>query len=246
MRIKINLESEPGTSIPIEYNYNVYLGIRKILLDFLGRHKPKLYNRYQKTLPDFTFSQLMIPDRKIEFGFIEITGAYLSFFVSSIDNTFMEYLIKAVNDVDNFSVHQKKFKLKKTEIIEEPEFTSPMKFRMMSPLLLVKREGNKVRFIRPDDSDLPAEFSAQLTEKYNQLYKTVYRPEEIAFSLDQDYLIRRKNLTRLLTIRNVNYKAILAPFRLEGEVDLIRFAYNNGIGAKTQMGLGMIEATGAK
>lgn len=241
MRIKINLLSLSPVSIPIEYNYNIYLGLRKLLFDFVGTHKPKLYNKYKKIFPGFTFSQLMIPKRNIEYGFIEITGAYLSFFVSSMDDTFMEYLTKAVNHAGEFSVHNKTFKLKKIEVVEDPEFSTEMKFRMLSPLLLIKEIDGKAVFVRPEDGDLDDIFSRHLADKYNTLYKTGYTGNQIKFELDQDYLERRKSLTRLLTIRNINYKTILAPFHLTGEVDLIKFAYTNGIGDKTHYGLGMID-----
>ncbi|MCP5107267.1 MAG: CRISPR-associated endoribonuclease Cas6 [bacterium] len=241
MRIKINLSSRPSISIPIDYNYNIYLGLRKILLDFLSSNKPKLFNKYKKTFPEFTFSQLMIPDRKIELGFIEITGRYLSFYLSSIDDTFIEFLSKAVTHCGEISIHNKKFKLTKIEFQEEPEFSERMKFRMLSPLLLAKPAGGKPVFVRPGDSDLDKIFSSRLVEKYNTLYRTAYTNKQLKIELDQDYLERKKNLTRLLTIRNINYKTIFAPFYLNGETDLIKFAYHNGIGDKTHYGLGMIE-----
>ena len=78
-------------------------------------------------------------------------------------------------------------------------------------------------------------------EKYNTLFRTGYESKQIKFALDQDYLERGKSLTRLLTIRNINYKTIFSPFHLKGETDLIKFAYTNGIGAKTNYGLGMID-----
>lgn len=242
MRIKINLLSQPFISIPIDYNYNIYITLRRILFDYLSAAKPKLFNRYKKTFPDFTFSQLMIPERKIELGFIEITGAYLSFYVSSGDDTFIEYLAKAINQVGEFPIHNKTFKLKKTEVLESPEFLSEMKFRMLSPLLLVRLKGDKVVFVRPEDSDLDEIFSSRLVEKYNTLSRANYSRQDIKIRLDQGYVERKKSLTRLLTIRNINYKTIFAPFTLSGEVDLIKFAYDSGIGEKTQFGLGMIEA----
>jgi len=241
MRIKINLLSQAPVSIPIEYNYNIYLGLRKLMFDFVGSDKPKLFNKYKKAFPEFTFSQLMIPGRKIEYGFIEITGTYLSFFVSSVDDTFMEYLVKAFNHAGVFSVHNKIFKLKKIEVVEDPGFLPEMKFRMLSPLLLIKRVNGKAVFVRPEDGDLGDIFSRQLVGKYNTLYRTGYESNRVTFELDQDYLERRKSLTRLLTIRNINYKTIFAPFHLKGETELIKFAYTNGIGAKTNYGLGMID-----
>jgi CRISPR-associated endoribonuclease Cas6 len=242
MRIKINLLSQPFISIPIDYNYNIYITLRRILFDYLSAAKPKLFNRYKKAFPDFTFSQLMIPERKVELGFIEITGSYLSFYVSSGDDTFMEYLAKAVNQVGEFPVHNKIFKLKKIEVIEPPEFLPEMKFRMLSPLLLVRLKGDKVVFVRPEDSDLDDIFSSRLAARYNDLFKGNYAGKDIKIRLDQGYVERKKSLTRLLTIRNINFKTIFAPFTLKGAVDLIAFAYHNGIGEKTHFGLGMIEA----
>jgi CRISPR-associated endoribonuclease Cas6 len=241
MRIKINLLSQPPVSIPIEYNYNIYLGLRKLVLEFVTAYKPKLFGKYKKAFPVFTFSQLMIPERKIELGFIEITGSFFSFYVSSLDDTFMEYLVKAINKAGEFSVHNRSFKLKKVEVVDLPEFLPEMKFRMLSPLLLIKVDDRKPVFVRPGDADLNDIFSSQLVEKYNTLYTTAFTPKQIKMELDQEYLERKKNLTRLLTIRNINYKTIFSPFNLKGEVELIKFAYINGIGAKTHYGLGMID-----
>lgn len=242
MRIKISLIAEPGTAIPIEYNYNIYLSLKKLLLDFLLEHKPRLAQKYKQSLPDFTFSQLMIPDRKIELGFIEIIGSYLSFFLSALDADFMEYIIKGLNQAGVFTVHEKTFQLKKVEIVEEPIYEEEMKFRMLSPLLLVKLDQKKPVFIRPEDSELNTFFAWHLADKYNKRYKSAFSSADIHFQLDQNYLERKRSISRLLTIRNVNYKTIFAPFSLRCPLELLRFAYNNGIGEKTQFGLGMIES----
>ena len=241
MRIKINLAAANDVSIPIEYNYNIYLNIRKTLFKFLPSNKPKLYNKFKKKFPSFTFSQLMIPEREIELGFIKIKGNFLALFVSSIDETFIEYLVKSINHQKKFSIHSRIFMLKKVEILEEPEFAAEMQFKMLSPLLLIKRENNKLHFVRPGDSDLSDIFASQLVDAYNNQYRGNYVLPDIKLIPDQDYLQRKKTLTKLVTIRNIHYKSIFCPFTLKGEVDLIKFAYNNGIGAKTHYGFGMIE-----
>ena len=241
MRIKINLAVDSNVSIPIEYNYNIYLNIRKTLFEFLQSHKPKLYNKYKKKFPSFTFSQLMIPKREIELGFIIIKGNFLALFVSSIDETFMEYLVKSFNHQKKFPIHNRTFKLMKIEIIAEPEFKAEMQFRMLSPLVLIKEENGKIRFVRPGDSDLSDIFAAQLVGDYNRYYQGNFLTSDIKLIPDQDYLQRKKTLTKLITIRNIHYKSIFSPFILKGEIDLTRFAYNNGIGAKTHYGFGMID-----
>jgi CRISPR-associated endoribonuclease Cas6 len=241
MRIKINLTAENDVLIPIEYNYSIYLNLRKVLLDFLQSHKPKLFNKFKKDFPSFTFSQLMIPERKVEPGFIKIKGNFLALFLSSLDESFMEYLVKAISQQKKFAVAGRQFKLKKIEVTEEPEFEQEMRFKMLSPLLLIKKVDNQPYFVRPGDSDLSDVFALHLVEEYQRLYGESFPPAAIRFIPDQDYLERKRELTKLVTIRNVHYKTIFCPFSLAGEIDLIKFAYHHGIGAKTHWGFGMIQ-----
>jgi CRISPR-associated endoribonuclease Cas6 len=183
----------------------------------------------------------MIPKREVELGFIKVKGNYLALFVSSIDEIFMEYLIKSINHQKKFSIYGRTFMLKKVEILEEPEFASETRFKMLSPLLLIKREKDKLHFVRPGDSDLSDIFASHLVEAYNNQYRENYVPPDIKLIPDQDYLQRKRTSTKLVTIRNIHYKSIFCPFTLKGEIDLIKFANNNGIGAKTHYGFGMIE-----
>ena len=49
MRIKVNLNSDIGISIPFDYNYNIYLNLRKILFQYLNTNKPKYMTKYKKS-----------------------------------------------------------------------------------------------------------------------------------------------------------------------------------------------------
>lgn len=242
MRVKINLSAGNDVLLPIEYNYSVYLNLRKTILEYVNTHKPKLFYKYKKSFPGFTFSQLMIPQRQVETGFIKILGNFLSVFVSSEDDAFIEYLVKSINQQKELTIHSHKFPLKKIEILEEPEFEPVMRFRMLSPLLLVTVEDDKPRFIRPTDADLNDVFARHLVENVNRLYKKEFRPADIELQLDQGYMERKHVLTRLITVRGINYKTIFAPIRLKGERELMRFGYRRGLGFKTNFGFGMIEA----
>jgi len=242
MRIKLNLKTGGNIAVPIEYNYNVYTNIRKVLFDYLSQNKPKLLAKYKKNLPNFTFSQLMIPERKIEPGFIKVKGNFLAIFIASVDEQFMEHLAKAINLQKEFHLFDHNLQLKKLEILDDPEFTEQMRFKMLSPLLLVKVENRKPRFVRPEDSDLGDVFATHLTGNYNAHHETHFRPSEVKFAPDQNYIERKRTLTKAITIRNVHYKTIFCPFLLEGPPEIIKFAYHNGIGTNTHYGFGMIEA----
>ncbi len=244
MRIKINLKAENNVSIPIEYNYNIYQNIKESLFQYLETHKPKLMNKFKKHLPSFTFSQLMVPERIIEPGFIEVKGNFLALLVSSTDETFMEYLVKAVNHQKEFRIFNHTFPLKKLEVMEEPEFSEGMRFKMLSPLVLMVAGNKNVRFLRPEDGDLNNVFAAQLVNNYNEHHDSHYQTGDITFTPDQNYIERKRSLTKSISVKGVIYKAIFVPFALTGEIDLIRFAYHNGIGFNTHYGFGMIETVG--
>jgi len=244
MRIKINFSPGNDVSVPIEYNYNIYFNLRKTLLEYLQDTKPKLFGRYKKDFPGLTFSQLMIPEREIETGFIKIYGNFFSLFVGSADDACIEYLAKAISTRKTFPIYTNNFEVKKVEVLDEPEFSSAMRFKMLSPLLLIKvREGSPY-FVRPLDPDFNDVFAAHLVKQYNAVYNTQFQASQIQIIPDQEYIERKKNISKLITVRNIHYKAIFCPFLLKGDEALIRFAYHNGIGDKTNYGFGMIEELG--
>lgn len=241
MRIKLNLNAPDNVAIPIEYNYNVYQNIRKNLFEYLGIQKPKLYTKYKKNFPTFTFSQLMIPERTIEPGFIHVKGNYFSLFLASADETFMEYLVKSIALQGRFQIFTHTFTLKKLEILTDPEFTHEMRFKMLSSLLLIQMEDQKMRFVRPEDTDMQEIFANHLLERFHERQPGKFSSNDIKIILDQDYMQRKAVLTKAIMVRNMNYKTIFCPFSLHGEPELIQFAYHNGIGDNTHYGFGMIE-----
>jgi len=240
MRIKINLICKVGALIPFDYNYNLYLNIRKVLFEYLKQHKPKYVTKYKNNFPNFTFSQLMIPKRSIEPGFLKIESSYFSIFLTSVDNRFMEYIIKAFYTKMYFPIFTDKYKIMKIDIVDEPEFKSPMKFRMLSPMFLAKHKNGKITFIRAEDSDLNEYFSKELINNRERYFNDKLNPDNIKLYIDQHYLESKRRTSRFFTIRNINYKTILAPVYLEGDIELIKFAYENGVGSKTNYGFGML------
>ncbi len=241
MRIKLNLSARNDISIPIEYHYNIYLNLRKTVLQYLETRKPKLFGRYKKSFPGFTFSQLMIPERDVIDGFIKILGNYLSLYISSEDDQLIELIVRALSNSPQFTIFKIPFQLKKIEVIEEPQFQPQMKFKMLSPLLLIKTDQSAVHFVKPGDSDLSQIFASHLVSQYNRFFGTSFLPSQIQLQLDQGYIERKKVVTRMMSIRNIHYRTIFCPIELKGETQLISFAYRNGIGEKTSFGLGMID-----
>lgn len=241
MRIKINFALERQIRIPIEYNYHLYLALRRTLFAYLRRHEPGLLQSYKLDFPAMTFSQLLIPQRRVEYGFINIESHYLSMLVGSPEERFIEMLAAAVQDRGRFSIYRHQLGVSKIQILEEPYFSPVMKWKLLSPFVLARREKGRVSFARPGDADLSSLLAASLISRYGRLLKRRLGPDEISITLNQDYSRSHKNLTKLISVRNIHYKAIHCPFTLKAPMEIIRPAYAGGIGEKPHYGFGMIE-----
>ncbi len=239
LRIKLNLKTDPGKKLPLNYNYGIYLALRSIVLKELQAKKPKLYKAYQQNFPEFTFSYLRIPQREIKEGFIYIKGTYLALFVSSVDDFFIQQLIAALEREKKFSFLQQDFAVLKVEIVAEPEWREKMEFTMLSPLLVIRKNKKKVKFLLATSLELEAALRENLLARYQKLFPGEKTNFDFRFYLNQDFLMSSADVHKLITIRNIHYKTIYAPFFLEGNSELIRFAYYAGIGDKTSYGLGM-------
>ena len=90
-----------------------------------------------------------------------------------------------------------------------------------------------------------------------QKYKTVYNksPENdiLTFELDKGYIDRRggiEKITKLITLKETNekektrIKAIYAPFSLTGSTELMRIAWEAGMGAHCSQGFGCVGVVG--
>lgn len=111
-------------------------------------------------------------------------------------------------------------------------------------------ETSSPSYILPDDPLLSDLLRANILNKYISLYG--HEPEDTRFvcTLDQDYVQRKnvegKRITQLITIKEgrteeTRVRGFMCPFTLEGNPDLIRLAYESGLGEKNAMGFGMMD-----
>lgn len=242
MRIKIGLKAAPGTVIPIEYNYALYLGLRRLLFRYLKARKPKAATQYKRRLPDFTFSQLQIPQRRAEPGLLHIDSPYISLYLGSDDDQFLKHAFAAVQAGGMLSFFSHKFLLAGVEVLEDPDFTTcELRGRMISPLLLARRLDKKVQFLTPHSPDLNAVFTSELLTRFAAARGGMPAAREVSLDLDQGYLARTKSATRLITVRGTHFRLIWAPFTLRADPEVLRFAYRAGLGERRTYGFGMFE-----
>jgi CRISPR-associated endoribonuclease Cas6 len=108
----------------------------------------------------------------------------------------------------------------------------------------VFREDRSTRYLTPSDPD---EFSEavrrNLLRKYEALYGGAPQDDSLRLEWDSEYVRReRHGGTKLVGIKGIKVRGVLAPFTLAGSTELMALGYDAGIGEKNSMGFGMVEA----
>ena len=266
MRIKLTLiPKEKKCAIPINYQYPLSAAIYKILYsasseyaDFL--HEKGYISEKGKPLKLFTFSYLSIPNVSFKNNMLLMFGAPpCTLFVSSplIEEFIQNFVVglftnQGITIGNNQTVGR--FTISQVESIATPEFSESENFKCLSPFVLstMKMKNGKLmpHYYRPDDPALAEAIRQNLIQKYQTVFKKLPENQNLNFQLDKNYVERKGGLgkiTKLITIKESNeqeqtkIKAIFAPFHLSGSSELMKIAWEAGIGNLCSQGFGCID-----
>jgi CRISPR-associated endoribonuclease Cas6 len=121
------------------------------------------------------------------------------------------------------------------QITQTPEFSNEERFVLNSPVLVRKKEGEKVRHVTFKDED----FNALLTENLiSKLKKTGLDANGVKVKLDSSYPFPQ---TKLVDYKGIKNKTTLAPVIIKGNPEQIAFAWAVGLGNSTGIGFGAIK-----
>ncbi|MBM4160739.1 MAG: CRISPR-associated endoribonuclease Cas6 [Ignavibacteria bacterium] len=166
---------------------------------------------------------------------------------------------------------ENRFAVEQVETMPEPEWRRRMAFRMLSPLTVSvpedryegslhqrspDAEGNLHRnhrviphYLRPDDPRLAEALRSNILNKYASLYGSQPADAEFRCELDQIFIARRggpEKVSKLITIKagcsgETRVRGFMCPVTIEGNPELIKLAYESGLGEKGSLGFGMLE-----
>lgn len=141
------------------------------------------------------------------------------------------------------------FEVMEAVIIEPPEFSERMRFIALSPLTVARThqqvDGRRVKYyLRAADAGFGELVASNLREKYRALFGVEPEEGKLHFEFDQDYIRRAgglesRRLSRLIQYKDTQIKSWQIPFRVEGNVDLIRLGWECGFGSANSQGFGM-------
>lgn len=266
MRIKLTLlPKEKNCTIPINYQYPLSAAIYKILYSASSEYAKFLHEKGYvsekgKPLKLFTFSYLLIPKVSLKDNMLFTYGSPpCTLYVSSpLIEDFIQNFVIGLFTNQEIAIGNKqtvgRFLITQVESIATPEFSDKENFKCLSPFVLstMKMKNDKLmpHYYRPDDPDLAEAIRQNLIQKFQTVYKKLPENQSLNFQLDKNYIESKggfDKITKLITIKEDNkkettkIKAIFAPFHLSGSIELMKIAWEAGIGNQCSQGFGMID-----
>lgn len=240
MRLKIYLKNDKGTiSIPFNYNHILSSMIYNMIddTDFATKLHRNTSYKY------FCYSGIFISrPKRVDGGFISSNGS-ISFIISSPNNKLITELVNGLMHNQSVNFIGQELIVSKCEILKDPEFTSNMEFKTLSPIIVTtKKEVNgilKEWDLAPGD-DFYRSVEKNLIKKYLKFYNLDSTDKTIKVYSNMGY-VKRKRISINKGEKTTYHRAYLMDIVLEGNPDLIKFAYNCGLSSKNSQGFGMIK-----
>lgn len=269
MRLKLLLRANNTNKIALNYNYSLSSAIYK-LLEFGSQEFSTFlhnigYSVDKKSYKLFTFS-LKLEKNILDHNSLILISPRAELFITSplIDDFIKNFVIGTFENRTIEIMSENiftKFNIDQVEIIPEPIFSEQMHFKMMTPLVLstYKLYAGRLNqyYFRYNDNieEINRVFQQNLVNKYQVITNRTYSGNGIKISWDEKYIEdaikKNKRLSKKVSIiKDINNPidiiGIYCPFKVEGDIELIKVGYEAGFGEKNSMGFGMAEIAGYK
>lgn len=236
MRLKINLKTKNNFKVPFNYNHILSSIIYKKILDLDLAHELHTSN----TFKFFNFSQLNIENRKLEKNGIISQNGKISFFLSSPNDLLIKNLVNGFIDDLEVKFNYTSLSVEKIEALRMPDFKEKSEFKTLSPINIRDLDENNKRIdLAPSDKFFKG-IENNLIKKYC-IFNNIKNTNKKINAYSEMANVKRKRITIPKGPNTTYHRAYMMDLILEGDVDLIRFAYDVGLGEKNSMGFGMIK-----
>ena len=238
MRLKINLKSENNFKVPFNYNHILSSIIYNKIADLDLANKIHDSNSFKF----FNFSQINIKKRKLVKDGIIARDGRISFYLSSPDDLLVKNLVSGF--VDDLEINFKNDKLivEKIEALKTPDFREISEFKTLSPINIrdSKEIDGKVKRIdlAPSDKFFKG-IENNLIKKYC-IFNNIENTDKKISAYSEMAHVKRKRITIPKGPNTTYHRAYMMDLILDGDTDLIKFAYDVGVGEKNSMGFGML------
>jgi len=254
MRIRFQLTPPGAVWLPWNHQYELSSALYATIAHASPGFSTFLHDRGfiadGKQFRLFTFSPLRgkILDRN-SFGLL--FQPPIKLLCSSPVSEFVRAVAEGALQVGTLRVGDIELPVSQVETLPDPDFSSRMIFRPLSPITVstgrVDADGKmRATYLSPEEERFYEHLSANLTRKYEALNKQPPEDPDVKFKLAYEEIPENKRLSKLIDIKGIKVRGWLVPVQAQGNPELLRLAYETGLGEKNSAGFGMVEVANRK
>ena len=247
MRIVIELMSKDKVVLPVGFNRYIQALIYNLIdmADSNWLHNTG-YKMENKSFKLFTFSSILEMGRYIKEERLFIFPNKISFTVSSPVDWILEEVAKNTITNDSLQLGNNYLSVLSINVLKQPVFKSnKIKIRAVTPIevhsTFQKSNGKKItHYYTPFEDEFNSMINFNLRDKRKALFNDNFESD-----ITIKPLFKGNNYERIVYFGTGENKTIVKGwkgyFELNGDIKLLDFAYNTGLGSRNSQGFGMIE-----
>lgn len=254
MRFQLTLRlTDPVRKVlPCNYVYELSAVLYKILnegdINFAAWLHDLGYCKGKKAFKLFTFSNLYAPRYEIKGDRFHILAGMVKLKVSFFPIEAMEVFVVGLFRNRSFILGDYKsqvpFEITEIESLPEPEFSSSMRFKTLSPIFIEEQfpDSSRTLHLSPNDPKFVELLHMNLLEKYRAFYGKEPNPDWRQTQLRLLSAPKAKTIAlKAGTPQETKMRGYLFQFELKGEPELLKLGYDGGFGRLNSQGFGCVE-----
>ncbi|HCF38659.1 MAG TPA: CRISPR-associated endoribonuclease Cas6 [Thermosipho africanus] len=231
--------------LPIDYNHILQAVILNLIDDEEYRKfiHDEGFSFFKRKFKLYTFSRLMgefsldSKSRTISFK----DNAFL--IISSYDDNFCYYLMKKLLEFKDIKIGRNIVNVKKVEIVDFKPDGEQLKVVTRSPVtaystVIDENSSKKTIFYHPDDFKFKELLEKNIEKKFIAIYG---KEPEGKINITHVGKLPKKVVLKYKKFKIVGW---MSAFDLSGDPELLKIAYDTGLGSKNSQGFGLIERVG--
>ena len=253
-KITLKIDRKYGDLLPFNYQYEQSAVIYLILAQADTQYSAWLHeNGYllheRKRFKLFCYSPFIFEKVRplLEAGCLKIIGERAVWYISFIPEKSTLEFIQGIFAHQSFSIGNKKYQVAfdvvGVEAMPMPQLSEVMTFQALSPICVKQHEDNKIQYLSPDNPKFAQGILKGLLARFESIHGQPLDMNDKEFSFD---LTDNKVKSKLITIKaNTPYESrvrgYLCSFRMKAPLDLMKIAYEGGVGEQCSQGFGFIK-----
>jgi len=238
LRSKITIRNLSNLPVNFDYQY----GLASMLYFKLADADVRLANEIHahQGFKFYTFSNLVLMNRKACKSGLCFERAY--FILSSPDDRFIRSFTEGLLQQPEFYLDGPRGRIdlviERIEILKEPSFGDECLFRTLSPIYIktIRKENECLREIDlyPTEPKFYENLHRNLTERFSEFYGKE--------PVDHFDVVQTADINpRRIKIADSYRRCSLMSLRIQASPELLKFAYDAGLGEKNAMGFGCVD-----